>query len=296
MSFAIALRFALLSLAVLVLPWETVNAAEIPKELQAPAPLKHQCPNPPRTKAEVNAVLAKGKLPKAVDLKPINIVLAAGKKDHGPESHDYPFWQQRWAKLMPLAPKVELSTAYPWPSKEQFAKADVIVFYQSMLTMTEEQTAQLNKYLNEGGGAAFIHWGVNGAKFPEQQSRNVGLVWSRGSKYRHGPVDLKFVDQEHPIARGFEKVHFHDEAYWNLTGDKKRIQILAGSVEDKEPRPLVWVRQHGKGRVFVNILGHFTWTFDDPMFRIITCRGIAWAAGSDVDRFHSIVNIGARVK
>ena len=43
----------------------------------------------------------------------------------------------------------------------------------------------------------------------------------------------------------------------------------------------MWTFQKGKGRVFASILGHYTWTLDDPLFRLLVLRGIAWAAGAD---------------
>ena len=51
-----------------------------------------------------------------------------------------------------------------------------------------------------------------------------------------------------------------------------------------------------KGRVFVCIPGHYMWTFDDPLYRVLVLRGIAWAAGeADVNRFNELALIGARV-
>jgi type 1 glutamine amidotransferase len=43
----------------------------------------------------------------------------------------------------------------------------------------------------------------------------------------------------------------------------------------------MWTFQKGKGRVFASILGHYTWTLDDSLFRLLVLRGIAWAAGAD---------------
>lgn len=42
------------------------------------------------------------------------------------------------------------------------------------------------------------------------------------------------------------------------------------------------------GRVFVSIPGHYSWTFGDPLFRILLLRGIAWSAGEPVDRFNPL--------
>ena len=58
----------------------------------------------------------------------------------------------------------------------------------------------------------------------------------------------------------------------------------------------MWNRQVGKGRVHVNILGHYNWTFNDPMFRAITLRGIAWAADEPVARFASVVTTDVRLR
>jgi len=47
--------------------------------------------------------------------------------------------------------------------------------------------------------------------------------------------------------------------------------------------------QYGKGRVFSCIPGHYNWTFDDPYFRILMLRGMAWAAGESPYRFDRLV-------
>src|SRR5690606_14448839 len=59
--------------------------------------------------------------------------------------------------------------------------------------------------------------------------------------------------------------------------------------------PLYWTFEHGKGRVFVCIPGHYMWSFDDPYFRILLLRGMAWAASESPFRFDPLVVRGARV-
>jgi type 1 glutamine amidotransferase len=59
--------------------------------------------------------------------------------------------------------------------------------------------------------------------------------------------------------------------------------------------PQMWVRDHQPGRVFVSIPGHYSWTFDDPLFRVLLLRGIAWTANEPVDRFNELVFPGARM-
>ncbi|HEV3021762.1 MAG TPA: ThuA domain-containing protein, partial [Pirellulales bacterium] len=111
-----------------------------------------------------------------------------------------------------------------------------------------------------------------------------------------GPVDLEFAaDSKHPIIRNFRSAHFEDESYWELLGDPARIDVLATGVEEDRPRPLLWTYERGKGRVFCSILGHYSWTFDDPLFRLLVLRAIAWTARDDIDRFNELATIGARM-
>ncbi len=136
---------------------------------------------------------------------------------------------------------------------------------------------------------------MNGGEAPEEYAVRIGLAWGKGAKYRHGTQMLDFGGSKHPIARNFDKLELDDESYWNLTGDPAKVDVLATGVEEGKPQPLFWTREQGKGRVFVSIPGHFTWTFDDPLYRILLLRGIAWSAGESVDRFNELATVGARV-
>ena len=71
--------------------------------------------------------------------------------------------------------------------------------------------------------------------------------------------------------------------------------MIAWGTEEKEPRPLFWTVEPRKGRVFVSIPGHYSWSFDDPLFRVLLLRGIAWTAREPVDRFNDLVLPGADV-
>jgi type 1 glutamine amidotransferase len=54
--------------------------------------------------------------------------------------------------------------------------------------------------------------------------------------------------------------------------------------------------ERGQARVFVSILGHYTWTFDDPLFRTLLLRGICWTAREDPHRLSNLTTIGARIQ
>jgi putative heme-binding domain-containing protein len=253
-------------------------------------------PPEPRRRHDVEAILA-GAPPDSPAAQPLKIVLVAGRKDHGPGEHDYPAWQRSWSRLLSLAENVTVTTADDWPAERDMKVADVVVFYQQG-KWTAERARHIDAFLERGGGLVYIHFAVDGGADAPGFAQRIGLAWQGGqSKFRHGPLDLGFATgMRHPIGRNFGAVHFHDESYWQLVGDPKRINLLATGPEDGQSQPLFWTLEPAKGRVFVSIPGHFAWTFDDPLFRILLLRGIAWTAREPVDRLNDLVWPGARVR
>ena len=298
----------------------------MPSDAKLPAPK-------PRTRAEVAKVLGvngrglrvagqKGGNPEKLDgpqsrssapqpsilnpqpARPLNILLVAGAKDHGPGEHDYPAWLRVWSELLRGAGGVTVETAMEWPSPEQLAAADTIAFFQKGAWNAERAKA-IDAHLAKGGGLVYIHWAVEGDAQAPVFAQRIGLASHAAKlKYRHGPLDLSFESlglesgNAHPIGRNFDKVHFHDESYWLMQGDPAKVKLIATGMEDGEPRPLFWTFEPAvpnakqQGRVFVSILGHYSWTFDDPLFRILLLRGIAWSTNEPVDRFNELATLG----
>ena len=227
------------------------------------------------------------------------------------------------------AAKVSVETAWDWPSKEQFQTADLIVAF-SVVQWTKERNAELNQFLTGGGGFVLIHMScvvADGTGLDDEVSNLIGLSWNWDyTRWRHGPMNLDIAQATHPICLGLpNQLYFMDEAYWPLYGDRSKVGIIAtskestrnfalrdkdgkidfsnmGAIQQKWPveptkdEPIFWTYEYGKGRVYGCILGHYTWTFDDPYFRILLLRGMAWAAGESTYRFDPLVLRGARTK
>jgi putative heme-binding domain-containing protein len=253
-------------------------------------------PPAPRPRSEVRAVLAGAPEPPA-KTRPIRVVLVAGRKDHGPGEHDYPAWQKAWKELLSAADDVQIGTAWDWPTADDLKSADVLVFYQQGM-WTPTRAKDIDAFLKRGGGLVYLHYAVDGGPDAPGFAQRIGLAWKGGaSKFRHGLLELGFeTGDRHPIGRNLAKVKFVDESYWQLVGDRSRIKVLASGVEDGQPQPLFWTLEPNQGRVFVSILGHYSWTFDDPLFRVLLLRGIAWAAKESLDRFNDLVWPGASVR
>jgi putative heme-binding domain-containing protein len=281
-----------------------------------PAPLEREGAPPPRTRAEIDAILnpasrlspspgtpgeGRGEgLPHSAlrtQDSALHVLLVSGPKDHGPGEHDYPLFQKRWSRLLALADNVTVTTAEGWPTPDQFSHANTIVFYNANPAWTADKGKDLDAYLARGGGLVYLHFAVDGHDACQPLADRIGLAWRGGSStFRHGPVDLTFPDPNHPITRGFTSAKFIDETYWQLIGDEKTIHLLASAPEAGAPRPLMWTREHDKGRIFVSILGHYTWTFDDPLFRTLILRAIAWTAHDNPDRLTDLATLGARMQ
>ena len=250
---------------------------------------------PPRTRAEVEAVLGKtaGGPAKRRDLK---VVLVAGPQDHGPGEHDYPAWQRRWKTLLGDAPAVEVTTADGWPNKGQWKDADLMVLYLWNHDWSPERLGELDAFLARGGGVVALHAALIANKEPEALARRFGLAAQPvRTKYRHGPLDLEIVAPlDHPITRGLKAARYVDETYWPMVGDAAKVDVLATAVEEGKSHPMLWTFKAGKGRVFGSVLGHHSWTLDDPLFRIPILRGMAWAAHEPAGRFERLALEGMR--
>jgi len=142
----------------------------------------------------------------------------------------------------------------------------------------------------------YAHWAIDGRKGGPEFAKRIGLAGTGSVGFRHGPVGLSFdPKQKHPVTRNFEKLALVDETYWKMVGDLPPGRVLGSAVEDGQPQPQLWSLEQGRGRVFVSIPGHYSWTFDDPLFRLLFLRGIAWAAKEPVDRFNDLIWPGADV-
>ena len=266
-----------------------------------PAPVERTDPPlpPARKRAEVDAVLdrAYGANRAHTAYKPLRVLLAAGPKDHGPGEHDYPLWQKRWATLLALAPGVTVDTSWEFPIAEKLAAADVTVFYSKNPGFNPRTAMLLDDYQNRGGGLVYLHWALNGDEHAQVLAERIGLAGGgTGVAYRHGEFDLVFTQPEHPVTKGFPTLHFTDETYWKLVGNTARINILGTGVEEGAPQPQLWSMERGKGRVIGCVPGHYTWTFDDPLYRALVLRAICWTAQQDdMNRLAELATVGARV-
>ncbi|HVJ83134.1 MAG TPA: ThuA domain-containing protein, partial [Planctomycetia bacterium] len=257
-----------------------------------PIPPGMQVPKP-RKLADVQAVLAGSETIK--DPSKLKLLLVSGPKDHGPGEHDYPAWKKAWSELFAVAPGVDIEAVDGWPTEKQWDEARAAVIYQHG-TFDAKRARDIDRFLERGGGLSYVHWAVDGAPDGKGLASRIGLAAGGPIKFRHGPLALEFAKEPHPITRNVRNFPMVDESYWMLAGDPAKIRTLGWSPEDGKLQPQYWTVEQGRGRVFVSIPGHFSHSFQDPLFRILLFRGILWSARESVDRFNDLVLLGADVE
>lgn len=200
--------------------------------------------------------------------------------------------------------------------RPQFDKYDLIVINYGGTPWIEEVQQAFEKYVREGGGVVFIHSSVIPMENWQAWNDITGLGAWNGRNEKWGPYlymkdghtiydytpgdagyhglqhQITVVNRatEHPILKGLPVRwrHYKDEIYTKLRGPARNVEILSTALEAGRDEPLMWTVKYGKGRSFVDVMGHCG---NDPnMIYSMTCsgyqitflRGCEWAATGKV--------------
>jgi len=172
---------------------------------------------------------------------------------------------------------------------ENLAKYDCLVFYTNReLPISEPNRQAILDFVRNGKGFVAIHSGT-GTFFewlPYQEMINAifdGHPWNQ-------KVRIKIEDAKHPIMKDVpDAVEVVDEIYQHKNWERSRTHVLANldvaSVDlnakgvhrtDKD-FGIAWAHRYGKGRVYVNAIGHTKAVWDAPWFEKMIVQGIHWA-------------------
>ena len=265
-----------------------------------------------RDPAEVKRIV--GPIGKREPSRNLNIVWVWGiDKLHEKETHEYAWVMDRYVNtLLPTVPRVTVVPSMYFPEKELWEKADLIVFY--LWTREKWDYSLVDAYQKRGGGLVFIHMALMQGS-GEELSKRIGLAWdTRRSATKWGvlpaPVTLTAAAADSPIFKGFPpNFHLAEEFYWHLRGDPTKLTTLVTApagpaiankattgppkLEDLDGKkwPVFWTKEVGRGRVFATAVGHNYFTFNDPYFRIILLRAMAWTMNESFDPFKPLVTL-----
>jgi len=264
-------------------------------------------PNDPIPKAEVAKLTGDWN---GVELsRDLRILWLSGPEDHGGGEHDYIRIKELFVPMLDAIPRVTVDEAFQFPTQDQFDQADVLIQYLHLPDLSDEQFEMFQAFVDRGGGVVSIHESciMRPIGRAEKLAACIGCSWkgndrSRWSKFDHGhPLYLK---TGHPAFTGLpESVRFNDESYWNLLA-RDNVEVIGAiapgsdaespSFDEVLKREGVrghafWTYTFGKGRVVGTTTGHYTYTFHDPLYRLLLMRCLAWALDEDPAPFMPLV-------
>lgn len=200
--------------------------------------------------------------------------------------------------------------------KPSFKGYDLVVINYGGPTWSEPVRKEFEQWVANGGSVVIIHSSVVPMADWKEYNVMIGMGAWDGRSEKDGPYlywkDGKYIYDyspgyagyhglqhetiiehrapEHPILKGLPTKwkHFKDEIYTRMRGPVKNMEILVTAYERSRHEPLMWTVQYGKGRVFVDLLGHCG---NDPNmiysmlctgFQVTLLRGCEWAATGQV--------------
>ena len=233
--------------------------------------------------------------------QPLRVFIRGGVKTHGPNQHDHPRFLAEWTKLLGER-GMKVSGDLDYPEAEQLDKTDVLIIYAADgMKIAGTQRADLEKFLQRGGGLVVLHDGVVSGDQYEWCKSTIGGAWrwsaadlpkEKATKWFEGNVGVCWVDQAHPITRGVSNFDWQDEIYYDMDLAPD-IGVLATSFHNVHIiAPQIWTYEKTLAggakpyRAFVSLPGHDFEVFNTPQYRTVLLRGIAWAGHrTNVDEF-----------
>ena len=224
---------------------------------------------------------------------PLRVFLRCGPKTHGPGDHDHPAFARDWRPLLNAAGmKVSIGDAdakgvQTFPSDEQLARTDVLIIHrQAGGDFKPDEKIRVEKFAARGGSFVVIHAGAvagNDASADFYKDLVGGSWRQKVTKWREGPMELKFVDKQHGITQGIADFGMKDEIYYDMDL-RDDIHPLATAPTPRkkgdgfEAQTQIWTYEKpGAQRAFVFIPGHSYVNFSRPDVKLLLLRGVAWA-------------------
>jgi putative membrane-bound dehydrogenase-like protein len=156
----------------------------------------------------------------------------------------------------------------------RLAGFDCLAIYANTTRISPEQEKAMLDFVAAGGGLVPIHCAsycfLNSEKYIE-------LVGGQFKSHGTGTFKETIINPEHPAMKGLSPIESWDETYVHAKHNTNRV-VLAERRDEKGNEPYVWVREHGKGRVFYTAWGHDQRTWSNPGFHAQVANGIGWAA------------------
>lgn len=132
-------------------------------------------------------------------------------------------------------------------------------------------------HLSAGGGLLGVHVSATSFTTMTRWPEVLGGHWVRGTTM-HPPLDrarIRLHPGRPPAAALPTEIELLDErySYLDVRGD---VTVLGDHLFEGRRHPLIWAREHGRGRVIYDGLGHDARSYDAPEHRALLGRAVHW--------------------
>lgn len=149
----------------------------------------------------------------------------------------------------------------------------------------------LLEFVHKGGGLMVLHGAIVMQNKSEAFGKMVGGSFDYHPKQQN--INIKLVDAEHPILKGFngkgfthfDEPYFFNNAYFDygfkplLYMDTNELEGLKKKVKDNI-KYISWIKKHGKGRVFYSSPSHNAQSYENAKLLEFLTNGLHYAAGN----------------
>ncbi len=162
---------------------------------------------------------------------------------------------------------------------------DLIIQCWTMGQITGDQSSGLQKAVSSGAGFSGWHGGMC-----DSFRGDLGYQWMTGGQFLGHPgnaIDYKvhITAWDDPVTHGLNDFTMPRTEQYYMMVDPSNL-VLADTTFSGEHQdhtagvvmPVVWKRRWGKGKVFYSSLGHCDADFTIEPARVISERGMLWAA------------------
>jgi len=167
---------------------------------------------------------------------------------------------------------------------------DALLDYTTDSTLADDEREALLSFVDSGGGYLGIHCAADLTSthdgdggiaprpepFPELRALLGGHFLGHPEQGTFG-VD---VVADHPVTDGVEDFEVLDEPY-QVAHDPDAVTVLARMDhpdDGMDDYPVVWIREHGDGRVCYVSTGHTTRSFEHETHRRLLRNAVRWVA------------------
>ncbi|MBS1826732.1 MAG: ThuA domain-containing protein [Acidobacteria bacterium] len=175
----------------------------------------------------------------------------------------------------------------PYRAGDLRPRHDVLVLYDSMQAIDEQERKTLTDFLESGKGVVFLHHSlVDYCNWQWWYEEVMGGRWYQTgdnppkwkTRWKHDVEQIVRPVVPHPVTEGVGVMHIWDETYQGMWLSPKN-QVLMRSDDPSSDGPVVWISPYQKSRVVVIELGHGRTAHEHPAYRRLVQNAIIWAGG-----------------